>query len=125
MCSFCDTHRETIHHLLVDCTKIRPLWTALQTWLNSILNLRTPIELSDAEIVLGSQLPNFVLINFISLITKQYIYRCKFFQNEVSVESVKAILKYRFNIEKQIGRKSGKMKQFLQKWAQLYEYCND
>lgn len=124
-CSFCGKEKETILHLFVECDKVRPLWSSIQDWLNSKLNLRIPILFSNTDLILGSQRPNFILINFILLLTKQYIYRCKFLKEDISSEALKAIIKYRFHLERQIAIRSKNMQPFFQKWAQLYTILSD
>lgn len=125
MCSYCGQEQETLQHLFIDCPHVSSLWTSLQAWLNSILNLRNPVKLTTAEILFGSQQPNFELINFITLLGKKYIYQNKFSSRNVTIDSFKALLKYRFNSEKCIARKNNKIEEFFQKWVQLYYHFNE
>ena len=113
LCSYCRQEQETIQHLFVDCSQTSTLWLSLQTWLNSILNLRNPLNLTATDILLGPQKPNFELINLIMLLTKKYIYQMKFSTQNLTIETLKAVLKYRFNIEKCIAKRNNKFDKFF------------
>ena len=126
MCSFCHSRKESIYHLFAECTNVRPLWIAVEEWLNSVLNLRVPVHFSKSNIILGFQIPNSTLINLLTLLIKQYIYRTKFSNAQCSLEGVKAIIKHRFSIEKQIAKYSrNSQDKFFTKWAQLYYILNN
>ncbi len=73
-CTFCDEEPETIEHLLVDCKKVKPIWSKFQNWCYEKLHI--PIVLQKREILFGTDLKkeNLALNLFIILI-KFYIYR--------------------------------------------------
>ena len=104
-CTFCLRDRETIFHMLAQCNNVKTLWTELALWLNESLNVRNPIVFSERVIILGSENPNYELVNCIIVITKQYIYRSKFIEQRMSIEALKHIIKYRFKIEKKYSCK--------------------
>ena len=90
-CSFCLTERENINHLFVECSQIRPLWSDLQEWLTR--HVRGNIQLSTTDILFGKVGNNNALINYLILLTKQYIYNPRIAGNGVALNCIVNIFK--------------------------------
>ena len=66
--------------------------------------------------ILFSYQGNNQLVNYIFKLAKHYIYKTKFFANELDVNTFKVILKDKFRCEKYIAYLNNK----LAKWGPLY-----
>ena len=65
-CTFCKTERETILHILIDCTKVQKLWQKLATWCKQCFGLN--VTLDKKEMILNNYKgPSQLLVNTIVL----------------------------------------------------------
>ena len=74
LCSLCGNDTETILHLFVHCSITQNLWTQMQNWFSSILDIP---ELTSKIAILGKypcQGATDVLINHIILMFKTFLY---------------------------------------------------
>lgn len=78
VCNYCK-EEDTIMHYFIYCNKSRNLWFALFNWWNAIMDTKIDIHRSDLEenILFGFHAINniFIILNFIILNAKLYIYR--------------------------------------------------
>lgn len=77
-CTFCGDSKEHTLHLFIQCTQVSRLWKRLQDWLIHELDIPQAQNLnwSPKNIIFNTVHPTSShVINFIVLITKQYIYR--------------------------------------------------
>ena len=73
LCSFCKSEPETTSHLLADCPIVRELWNKVEKHIYleyGLLNLNTSTE----AIILNRLVGYKSVVNFICLLTKQFIY---------------------------------------------------
>lgn len=120
-CSYCNQDIESIYHLFVDCARVKQFWQELRQWLISVSNLTLILE--DKNILFSYQGKN-QLVNYIFTLAKHYIYKTKFFANELDVNAFIAILKDKFRCEKYIAYLNNKLAKFLSKWGPLYNTFN-
>ena len=71
LCTFCKKSKESVIHLFWYCECVQSLWQSLLTLLN-MKNINFDMNMSD--ILLGTSASQ--LVNFLYLITKQFIYFC-------------------------------------------------
>ena len=57
------------------------------------------------------------VINYIMLIIKQLIYRCRCQNTQISLDKVEAEVKYLYNLEKFNAKKSNVYDKFVKKWS--------
>ena len=116
-CSYCNHVIESIHHLFVDCDRVKRFWQDLRQWLPSVANITFILE--EKSILFSYQGKN-QLVNYIITLAKHYIYITKFFANELDVNIFIVILKDKFQCEKYIAYLNNKLAKFLSKWRPLY-----
>lgn len=122
LCSFCQTERETIQHLFVECPRTKAFWNDLETWMTRQLKLT--IHLSALDVLFGKRGPGYTLINMLLLVAKQYIYKTRSMGGNLRIDSVVRIFKNRFKMEKMSAKINLKNDSFVKKWAPLYDLFN-
>ena len=73
-CPYCFEQPETILHLFTECEKVNRFWQELRNWVSSQSNLYLNID--NKSIIFSHQNNN--LLAYISVETKNYIYKNKF-----------------------------------------------
>lgn len=76
LCDFCEKELKTIEHVFFYCTKVRIFWNDLKALLNSV-NITVSFDIKD--VLLGFLDTNDsinILISYIVLESKFFIYRC-------------------------------------------------
>ena len=114
-CTFCSVERETISHLLFHCCKTQQLWTQVNQYLSKHFECDLKF---DVIAVLSNRMVEHKnhVVNFLCLVTKQYIYRQRCFKKELSFVQLEKIIKRIECIEKYIAIKNGKFQLHLRKW---------
>ena len=76
LCGFCEKKLETIEHRFFHCTKVCMFWDELKVVLGS-LNILVRLDIKDvlSEILDTDNIS--ILVNYILLESKYFIYRCK------------------------------------------------
>ena len=118
LCSFCNDHDETLKHLFIDCTFVKPLWNSLQSLLN--------YTFTDEEKLFGLYGKiddnNCDLISHITIITKQCIHLCRCANSKPTFEQINAKIVEIENIEYKIALKNKKLERHLTKWKLFSSY---
>jgi hypothetical protein len=118
-CSFCSSQIETIHHLFVQCREVKRLWNQLADWLAPYLDIRLYI-LDDKSLLLGVR--NSMLVNWLLLETKYYIYRCRVRNDNLCLELLKKYLQSEYQIEAFIAKDCDRnLQKFRKKWEPVKE----
>ena len=116
LCYFCKKEKETITHLMVECSEIQFIWQSIKTQCTEIassemcsINERTIME------NLLNPVPDHIY-NFFCLVTKQYIYATKCTGKKLSIAELSSrIDKYR-RFELFQAKKDNKLTQHCKKW---------
>ena len=110
---------ETLEHLLFYCVKVRCFWGELKELLNSIKITVNSFEIKDILFgILGSS-HGGVLLNYIILESKFFIYRSKLTKKALCLTSLVAKFKRTFESERFIARKNNKLNFHYKKWNPL------
>ena len=115
-CDFCKEEKETVVHLLCECTQVLPLWERIFKFIEE--TYKEGVTANDK----GSIITNSIcekkngIGNLICLITKQYIYRQKCLGECLSYHGLVAVVKQLQNIEKYIATKNDKVTKHTKKW---------
>ena len=118
LCSFCGIYRETISHLLCDCPKILPLWEEVKEYM--LQRYDQEVVITTKGVLLNQLVPKAAdVINFICLLTKQFIYRQRCMKGDISFSILKGSLKQTENLEKYIATKNDKIGIHNKKWNRL------
>ena len=100
-CSFCSKEEETISHLLWSCDCVRHFWDELQNLFFVKCPNTVNLQLSEEFILFGvkENVYTDVVLDFIILLAKYYIYICKWNNTKPSAHGFQHLLKQRYNIE--------------------------
>lgn len=121
-CTFCKNESETILHVLCTCNIVRTFWNELFQWMKDGCTHIYNLNILDNEILFGitdNKKADYVL-NFILLLAKQYIYKCKMKKQIPLLQGFKHMLKSVYNTEKFIAFKNCKWENFDKRWR-LYK----
>ena len=101
ICNLCNISKQDIVHLMFSCVKVRPIWNRLQAlfWRAQIVCTFEP----ESIIFNTSHEDTLHIVNKITLIVKQFIYRCKCQDTEPSFIGAIAEIRLNYNIEKSIS----------------------
>ena len=117
LCTFCNEHEETITHLLFQCEIVSKVLEDVHNLFDEIVPFVNIVPLRLEQII--SNIVNDAsinVINFLVLVTKYYIYKCRCYGNTLNIADLKReILKLR-NMEKYDAVKKGKLAKHLKKW---------
>ena len=118
LCTFCAQERETMSHLFFECDKVQEIWTQLIEWLQTRFLLRDQIVNPQAILLNRMVEKRNHAINFICLLTKQYIYAQRCMQKPLSFKALKAKIQTTEKMEKYIATKNDKLSTHARKWSQ-------
>ena len=116
-CSFCGVNDESLEHLFVTCLFTATLWEKLVIWCN---NINVKVEsLSTVDIIFGDwqRKENFLLLNHIMLIAKQYIYYCRINNSKLLFNVLLVRIKSVYLLECQISTWKSKRQAHSLKWS--------
>ena len=126
-CSWCKLEKETVSHLFYFCDIVQDLWKQLLEWISK--NFSVGVITFNVTTVLCNRLVQGKghVVNFMCLITKQYIYSQRCLGNQIHFGVlVKNILALE-NIEKYIAIKKSETSEThskMEKISPLYELMN-
>ena len=114
-CDFCKNETETLVHMFVDCPMVREIWKFIK------LKFRTVTTLGVKEIILNTPVRNPRHIeNMVVLITKHFIYSCKYSKRLPNIFALKAKIENYKQIEYEIAKSKEKLDSHNIKWS---NYC--
>lgn len=123
LCSFCKAEVETTLHLFCYCKKVLELWDDIDLYFQTNASLDTTKDLiwSEENILFNLVHPKEShVINFIVLITKQYIYRQRCAGRQLYSNLLIKEIENIQQIEYEIAKSKGKLRSHLNKWAGLH-----
>ena len=124
ICSFCRSNRETIKHLLCDCTVSKGFWQEFRIWINEQLNFE--LQITDIDIILGKlKTKEKPIINLLILLGKYFIYKQKFKNSRPTINIFKLEVKYYYKLEKYIYSKNNKEFFFSRRWKPFETFCEN
>ena len=118
-CDRCGIELETVEHLFFSCTKVSAFWDELYDLLISLNTRATPFDVKD--IIFGIICPKntSILLNYIILEVKYFIYRCKLNRASLSLRLLIDKFKKTYQTERFIARKNNKLDLLHNKWKPL------
>ena len=120
-CQFCQSHSETIHHLLWKCTKVQTFWKELA----ELINRRCTVDytINESTVIIGhnDKAETNKMCNFITLLAKHYIYRSKVQKTNLSLRPFIRELHNRCCIEKHIHGDSTEFRKSWNPFMQLFQ----
>ena len=115
----CGNDNDSNFHMLVDCSRVRGLWSKVETWIRSLGMI--DYHLTDRKKILGD-LENSSQINIIILIAKKTIYQSKLDCRSPTLLQVQVNLKQVFNHEYYNSIIKDKRFLFERKWSLLLNF---
>ena len=117
-CSFCNDEKDSIDHMFWKCKYIKEFWKSLQELLRRKCEMANNITLTESIVLFGTE-ENFwsdVTFDFIILLAKQYLTRCKFNKCRPLISIFVGMLKARYAVEKYIATIHLNMQKFNSNW---------
>ena len=91
-------------------------------WLLQNINIRIN---KDTKCILFSYQGKSKSVNYLLAVAKHYIYKNKFFDKQLNINSFISMFKVKFQCERFIANINNKMSKFLSKWTPFYNYLNN
>ena len=121
LCTFCEQDKETLIHLFFYCTQVQQLWQDVLEYLQERFGIASLDRFNCRNVILNElEERHASVVNFICLITKQYIYKQKCFRQHLSSVQLLRLISSIENTEKYIAIKNGKIALHTQKWGVRY-----
>lgn len=118
LCTFCGRETETICHLFWECPSVVTFWLNLQKYLAQECFHCVNFHFTKRLVIFGID-ENIVtdkVLNFIVLLAKQYIYKCKWKKAIPLARIFITVLKDRYTTEKYLSIMAFKLDTFLLEW---------
>ena len=122
LCSFCNTHEDTIHHVLWECPKVQELFNAFCYYCQTRGFI---ISRNSLEFIFGLN-PNHTASEtyYIFLICKSYIYRKHCLNENLSIQGLLIDIKTHISTLKYIATKNCELDNFNNKWETWINIIN-
>ena len=98
LCSFCGETRETVLHIFCECNVVKNIWLLISNRFQERCGLT--VSLSICDIILGINDIGKLFLNTIMLLTKYYIFSCKYKKVYPSFSEIISVLKTNLKIER-------------------------
>ena len=118
LCDFCEKELETIEHLFFHCPKVCMFWDDLKVLLNSV-NITVRFDIKDVLFGILDKDNISILVNYILLESKYFIYRCKLNKSSLCIRLLVDKFKKTFQTERFIAKKNNKIHFHDKKWKPL------
>ena len=119
LCSFCQTEKETIHHLFWGCELVHNIWLATGRIIAHFLEV--PIVITEEMVMLNNYRgTKKTTICNILIIVKQYVYSTKCLGESLNFSVCVSKIADWHNIDKQCALKNHKMVDFNKRWNNMF-----
>ena len=115
ICDFCNDAEDSIEHRFWKCRKAQEIWGNISRWYTTKTNSQVDIQYHH---VVSNKSP-YLLLDFVILSTKYYIYKCFLGKCKPSLENLIREIKHLEAIEKDIAVRKGKIDAHNNKWKEL------
>ena len=117
-CTFCNTHPETILHLFWNCPHTQLFWHELEEWLKQNCGHIRDLNLTKEDIIFGilKQQRADVILNFIILLGKKFIYKMKYKNTKPCLQIFKKEFVFNYNTEMYIAYCNCNWTKFNKRW---------
>lgn len=116
LCSFCRVLPETIEHLFWHCTLVTEFWESIDAWLYETIHFSLNINKQTALFGITYNVRANKPINYILILTRYYIYKCRINNKQLSLQAWRKEVKQFLNIEKYIAIKNSNYEQLARNW---------
>ena len=116
LCYFCETEPETLEHFFFYCSKVRAFWEEVNLLSNSQGMICRSFDIRDILFGVLDIVSNEILLNYIVLESKHFIYRTKLNKTSLSLTLLIEKIRKTFQIERHIAKKNNKLQLHYNKW---------
>lgn len=116
-CSFCQRFPETLEHLFWNCEFISEFWQKIENWINEKSEFVVAIIMYNAIFGITFNQDFNKPINYIIILTKYYIYKCRINNKQLNFAVWKNEVKNSFLLNKTIAIKNNCFENFSKHWA--------
>ena len=126
-CSFCKTNPETLEHLFYECDHVKYFWYELSNCLKTHCTHLREISLSVTDILFGKywKIDYIDTLNFIILIAKYYINKCRYNNERLQINNFRKYLLFWYKVEKQVEFTNCNWEHFDKRWNLYYYFINN
>ena len=124
LCTFCRRVPKTIEHLFWYCNVVMEFWENIENWIYEKNLYLVNIDKKRALFGICNQSEFSKHINYILILTRLYIYKCRINNKGLNIAEWVKELKFFIHIEKKIAMKADRFPKFIkywQKWLQIFE----
>ena len=114
LCSFCKHDSETMQHLFYDCPHSRSFWKEFESHYLSLTKQQVHLNLKD--ILIGVLTPKCLLLNYLLLIGKIYLWGCRGNKELPNIQGFKFKVNLKYETEKYICTKNKNLDKLMEKW---------
>ena len=119
LCYFCNEEIETLEHFFFYCERVRIFWNEVNNILQPQKLFSIPFDVKDIFFGMAHTVNNKVLINYIILEGKYFIYRSKLNKSPLSISLFLEKCKRTYQIERFIARNNKTLYFHDKKWEPL------
>lgn len=113
LCTFCEAERETLYHLLYQCTYARQFWNDFELYWFRLSNQVVHLTLENVLFgMLSTQCPSHTLLNYFIIIGKLFLWDCRRKQIHPEIQGYQNKIAIKYEIERKINKKNF----FEKKW---------
>lgn len=125
LCTFCKIQVENEIHLLCQCKHTKRIWNGIKLYIqqNDKHGVYTILSWNDFNIIFNVVHPKASnAINFVVTIVKQYLYRCRCFEQLPILDIILQEIETVYNVELSIAQYKCKISHHIAKWSSLKDF---
>ena len=123
ICNFCNSSKQTVHHLFFECELVKAIWLAFEDLCESF---GIPCCLTYKNVILNKVHDNpKQVVNFLLLLTKQYIHKCKCLNVTPRFDQLRNEIDLMYKIELFNAQINNQFVKHLLKWSPVRPLCSD
>lgn len=117
LCTFCLTETEKIEHLFWQCNVVNQFWEQVNQWIYTKGDYM--LNINKYRAIFGMPQTNLFIrpINYILILTRYYIYKCKMKNTNLDIRIWENDVKQFIAIEKSIAIKNDRYEKFEKTWG--------
>ena len=123
LCTFCNQEIEKIEHLFWHCNIVNQFWETVEQWVLEKNNYMLNVDKYRAIFGIPNTSLAMIPINYILIVTRHYIYKCRISSSNLNLLSWANYVKKILELEKPIAIKNNKydkMKIHWDKWFTIF-----
>ena len=126
-CTFCKTEKETISHLLWDCTYTETFWKHVSEWITKNTPHVHSLNITEQLVIFGvkDDATTDKVLDLIMLIAKYYIFRCRCLKTIQNFTCFSKEVRQRAAIEKHAWSLKGDLTAYFSLWSPYFLLIND